>query len=102
MPLVDTGLIVRYYIDEAASGQGPTAVLDGSGVGADFDLAITYAAALNYTGEDDRNGFIRRSRYVKWGCKTAPLNRARAKSEAQFLANNLGRFRKIQERKAEQ
>lgn len=46
--LVDTDLQIRYYIDEAASGQGPTAVLDGSGVGADFDLTITYTAALNY------------------------------------------------------
>ena len=49
VPLVPDGLVVRYYIDEAASGQGPTAVLDGSGVGAAFDLAITYAASLNYT-----------------------------------------------------
>lgn len=49
MPLVDTGLIVRYYIDEAASGQGPSAVLDGSGVGSDFDLTITYDSTdLNY------------------------------------------------------
>ena len=49
MALVDTGLIVRYYIDEAASGQVPGAVLDGSSVGADFDLAITYDATdLNY------------------------------------------------------
>ena len=30
MPLVDTGLIVRYYIDEAASGQTPTEVLVGT------------------------------------------------------------------------
>ena len=49
MPLVDTGLIVRYYIDEAASGQGPTAVLDGSGVDVDFDLVITYTTNFLYT-----------------------------------------------------
>ena len=49
MALVDTGLQVRYYIDEAASGQMPDDVLDGSGVGADFDLAITYDSTdLNY------------------------------------------------------
>lgn len=48
MPLVDTGLIVRYYIDEAETGQGPSAVLDGSGVGADFDLTLSYEASLNY------------------------------------------------------
>lgn len=41
--LVDTNLIVRYYMDEAASGNPPPPndVLDGSGVGSDFDLAIT-------------------------------------------------------------
>lgn len=43
MALIDTGLIVRYYCDEAASGDGPTEVLDGSGVGVDFDLAIDYS-----------------------------------------------------------
>ncbi len=56
MPLVDTGLVVRYYIDEAASGQGPAAVLYWRGVGADFDLAITYAAALNYTESGGNRG----------------------------------------------
>ncbi len=48
MALVDTGLVVRYYIDEAASGQVPGAVLDDS-VAPDFDLAITYDSTnLNY------------------------------------------------------
>ena len=30
MPLVDTGLVCRYYFDEAASGQAPTSVADAS------------------------------------------------------------------------
>ncbi|KKK85923.1 hypothetical protein LCGC14_2768380 [marine sediment metagenome] len=48
MALVDTGLLVRYYIDEAASGQGPAEVLDNS-IAPDFDLAITYDTTdLNY------------------------------------------------------
>lgn len=43
MPLVDTGLLVRFYIDEAPSGNGPTDVLDASGNG--YDVPIQYAAA---------------------------------------------------------
>ena len=49
MALIDTDLIVRYYVDEAASGTTPTDVLDASGVGTDFDLALTYGTALSYT-----------------------------------------------------
>ena len=57
MSLVGTGLIVRYYIDEADTGQGPSAVLDGSGVGADFDLAITYDSTdLNYNEINGNRG----------------------------------------------
>ena len=57
MPLVDTGLVVRYYVDEAASGQGPTHVLDESGVGADFDLALVYGGSnLNYTEISGNSG----------------------------------------------
>ena len=40
MALVDTGLLVRYYIDEAASGDGPADVLDASGNG--YDVPIQY------------------------------------------------------------
>lgn len=35
--LVDRGLLVRYFYDEAASGQGPTTVFDRSGNGYDLD-----------------------------------------------------------------
>lgn len=42
MPLIDTNLVVRYYCDEAAGGVGPSHLLDESGVGSDFDLAINY------------------------------------------------------------
>lgn len=37
VPLVDTSLLVRYYFDEAASGTGPTAVVDRSGNAYDLD-----------------------------------------------------------------
>lgn len=47
MPLVDTGRVVRYYIDEAASGKTPTEVLDEAAT--PFNLAITYDLNdLNY------------------------------------------------------
>lgn len=57
MPLVNTGLVVRYYIDEAASGQDPTAVLDGSGVGDPFNLTIAYDTSnLAYTEVSGNRG----------------------------------------------
>lgn len=37
MPLVDTGLVCRYYFDEAASGSAPTTVIDASGNGYDLN-----------------------------------------------------------------
>lgn len=54
MPLSDTGLVVRYYIDEAASGTGPTSVVDAA---ADpFNLTPTYGAALAYVETDGDRG----------------------------------------------
>lgn len=60
-PLVDTGLVVRYYVDEAASGQTPTEVLDTSGVGTAFNLAITYVDATSpvYTEVSGNRGLER-------------------------------------------
>lgn len=50
MPLDDTGLLARYYLDEAASGTTPPAALDTSGIGAAYDLTIDYGAGnLAYT-----------------------------------------------------
>ncbi|HKJ74722.1 MAG TPA: hypothetical protein VKA19_11450 [Alphaproteobacteria bacterium] len=46
MALDDTGLLVRYPIDEAASGTSPTHVLDIAGGG--YDLAITYDGVISY------------------------------------------------------
>ena len=40
MPLIDTGLVVRYYCDEAASGTSPATLLDVSGSA--YNLPITY------------------------------------------------------------
>lgn len=45
MALIDTNLVVRYYCDEDASGTIPTDLLDASGVGTDFDLAINYGSS---------------------------------------------------------
>jgi len=59
MALDDTGLIVRYYIDEAASGSSPTDVLDGSGVGSAFNLAIDYGSGnLAYTEASGQRGLV--------------------------------------------
>ena len=57
MALVDTGLVVRYFLDEAASGRDPTAVLDSSGVGTAFDLTINYDTdKLAYTETSGNRG----------------------------------------------
>ncbi|KKK96202.1 hypothetical protein LCGC14_2665080, partial [marine sediment metagenome] len=40
MPLVDTELLARFFIDEAASGNGPTDLLDASGN--NYDVPIQY------------------------------------------------------------
>ena len=59
MALDNTGLIVRYYIDEAASGSSPTDVLDGSGVGSAFNLAIDYGSGnLAYTEASGQRGLV--------------------------------------------
>lgn len=58
--LVDTGLVVQYYLDEAASGQTPTNVLDASGVGAAFNLGINYVDSdPAYTEVSGNRGLIR-------------------------------------------
>lgn len=55
MPLVDTGLVVRYYCDEAASGTTPTTLLDASGNA--YHLPITYdASELVYVDIGDNRG----------------------------------------------
>jgi len=56
MALDDTGLLVRYYADEAASGSTPTDLLDTSGVGTALDLPITYGDSLAYTEVSGNRG----------------------------------------------
>ena len=57
--LDDTGLVVRYYIDEAASGTAPTDALDGSGVGSAFNLAIDYGTSnLAYVETSGQRGLV--------------------------------------------
>ncbi len=51
--LVDEGLIVRYFLDEAESGVAPTA-LDASGSG--LDLSIDASANLVFAAEDGHRG----------------------------------------------
>lgn len=58
MALIDTGLVVRYYIDEAASGTSPTEVIDTSGVGAAFDLTLNYDGHLAYTEVSGNRGLV--------------------------------------------
>lgn len=56
--LVDTGLVVRYYLDEAASGSTPTQALDTSGVGSAFNLTLDYGASaeMSYTEVSGNRG----------------------------------------------
>lgn len=57
--LSDSGLLVRYYVDEATSGSAPAAVLDASGVADDFDLTIDYGSGnLAYTEAGGMAGLI--------------------------------------------
>jgi hypothetical protein len=56
MALIDTDLIVRYYIDEAASGSSPTEVSDDSGVGSAANLTLDYGTALAYTEVSGQRG----------------------------------------------
>lgn len=56
MALVDTGLVARYFFDEAASGSTPTEALDGSGVGSAVNLTLTYGGNLNYAETSGNRG----------------------------------------------
>ncbi len=58
MPLIDTGLVIRYYMDEAASGTGPSALSDDSGVGDAFNLDITYDGHLAFTEDGGNRGLV--------------------------------------------
>ncbi|MBW2455453.1 MAG: hypothetical protein JRI68_13115 [Deltaproteobacteria bacterium] len=52
--LIDRELVARYYLDEAAAGQEPTAAQDSA---ADpLDLPLTYAAQLSYVEVDGNRG----------------------------------------------
>lgn len=53
-PLVDTGLVTRYYLDEASTGTAPTQALDSSGNG--YDLTIDYGSStLSYSDPSGGN-----------------------------------------------
>lgn len=49
MSLVDDGLVVRYFLDEAASGQGPTQALDAAMDPVDLTIAYGGDDAFNFT-----------------------------------------------------
>lgn len=55
MPLVNTNLLVRYHLDDAASGTAPTAVADASGNGYDLDT-VDYGSG-NMAWVEDASGF---------------------------------------------
>jgi hypothetical protein len=44
--LTDRGLVMRYYVDEAGSGQGPTQLFDAAP--SPLDLSLTYSAELSF------------------------------------------------------
>jgi hypothetical protein len=52
--LVDRGLVVRYFIDEAGSGQGPSELFDAAPN--PLDLALTYSADLAFTSVSSGRG----------------------------------------------
>ncbi len=52
-PLVDTGLVVRYFMDEAASGTEPQSLIDSSGVAPQLNLPIIYGQA-SYIDDGNR------------------------------------------------
>jgi hypothetical protein len=56
--LVDRGLLVRYFMAEAASGQTPTALLDAAP--SPLDLPIAYSSQLAYAGASGHRG-------LEWG-----------------------------------
>jgi hypothetical protein len=59
--LADDGLIARYYLDEAASGQGPTDALDAAPDPLDLALRyvgdpVTLMPVMSYTEDDGNRG----------------------------------------------
>lgn len=52
LALVDEGLLVRYFIDEAASGQGPTQLTDSAPT--PMALALSYTPALSFVQSPSR------------------------------------------------
>jgi hypothetical protein len=52
--LVDTGLLARWYIDEASDGQGPLLVIDHQPPG--VDVIPAYSAFMDYGTVDDNRG----------------------------------------------
>jgi hypothetical protein len=53
-PLLDDGLIARYFIDEADSGQGPTELVDAAPD--PVPLAITYIPQMSFAEKDGHRG----------------------------------------------
>ena len=68
MALVDTGLLVRYYVDEAASGDGPANVLDASGNGYDVPIQYGVSSLFLYTEVSGNRGLECTSEGAVVGC----------------------------------
>src|SRR5258706_9877326 len=54
--LAGRGLLVRYFMDEAGSGQLPTQLVDSTAT--PLNLPITYTSNLAYTGPDGHRGLV--------------------------------------------
>lgn len=75
MPLIDTGLLARYYVDEAASGNLPAALLDASDVSPAEDIPIDYGTGpnLSYTEIAGNRGINSASETGDGVCTTGAL-----------------------------
>ena len=62
----------------------------------DFYWCHDFGYGKVFIGDDDRNRFMRRFPFVKWGCAATPQKVHDAKRQAQTLAYKWGRLRKIQ------
>ena len=54
--LVDRGLVVRYHVDEAGSGQGPSELIDAAP--SPLNLAMTYSPELSFTSASSNRGLV--------------------------------------------
>ena len=86
MPLVDTGLVVRYYFDEAASGSAPTEVVDASSNAYDLTTINYGSGNLAYNEVSGNRGLESTST-----TGTQRAVRAMSSGDAEYTALNGGK-----------